>query len=346
MSQEFPDLPTGEPPGPTSTTGSSSSSSSSGPSQAQIRAEKRAMERLRAGFLESLRRWGWAMPSKNLLNLVEKAVRGLWSTTQFLQQVRHTPDYHKKFAGIRVKDGMTEGTYLQTFAQYQEKARDIGENITKKDFAMMLKSGLTFEEFSDRIDAMSSMLEYAPFWAQMQQVLEIRGTNVPGQKLTKEELLKFAMGLGPAKWEGIFQEVYATTQLEQVAGVNVVAGQAGETAAVDGYGLTRQALVKIINDAEALNPGFEVEKLTGQDYADIGSGLRELDLQYMQRYGLTTADYIRMRFGGPRSAETAELTERVVATQEAFYEPRAQKRLPQGLEQGQGVSQEQLPQSL
>ena len=278
--------------------------------------------RLRASFRDVLRRWGLSL-SKNLLNLIEKGVRGLWSTTQFIDQLRHTPDYRQKFTGIRWKDGMTEGTYLATFAQYQEKARDIGETITKQDFAKMLKRGLTFEEFSDRIDAIHSMMQYAPFWAQFQQTLELRGTDVPGGKLTQRDLVKFAMGLGPLVWEGIYQEAYVTTQLERVAGVEVTAARAGETATADAYGLTREQLLDIIRQAEALSPGFEVEKLTGQDYAEIGSGLRELDMRYMQRYGLTTADYIKMRFGGPGASEIAEKAERVLATQEAFFAPRA-----------------------
>src|SRR3990167_7940895 len=308
-------------PGPTSTTSSSSSSSSSGPSDAERMREAR--ERLRASYREILRRWGFR-PNKNLLNLMERGLRSMWSTTQFTDMLRQTPEYHQQFRGIRWRQGMTEGQYLSTFGQYKARAQDIGEKLSKKEFAVLLKNGKSFEEYSATIDAINSIDSYAPFWGPFQQVLELRGVAVPGKKLTKAELVKFAMGLGSPKWEQIWQETMITTQLERVAGIQVVAQRAGETMTPDSYDITRKQMIQIVNQAEALNPGFEVENLTGKNWAGIGERLRGYSISYLQRYGMSTKDLLEMELGGPRAAEIAEKGKRILATQEAFVEgPRA-----------------------
>src|SRR3990167_9186742 len=192
-----PPPPPPPPGGTTGTTGSTTSSSttssstSSGPSDA----DRMALARLRASYREILRRWGFR-PNKNLLNLMERGLRSQWSTTQFTDMLRQTPEYHQQFRGIRWRQGMTEGQYLSTYSQYKARAQDIGEKLSKKEFARALRQGKSFDEFSATIEAINSIEAYAPFWTQFQQVLELRGVAVPGQKLTKAELVKFAMGLG------------------------------------------------------------------------------------------------------------------------------------------------------
>src|SRR3990167_7661525 len=126
------------PPPPTdtgSTSSSSTSSTSSGPSDAERMREAR--ERLRAGYREVLRRWGF-VPNKNLLNLIERGLRSMWTSTQFIDMLRQTPEYRQQFRGIKWRQGMTEGQYLSTYSQYKARAQDIGEKIQKKDFARLL----------------------------------------------------------------------------------------------------------------------------------------------------------------------------------------------------------------
>jgi hypothetical protein len=303
-----------------------------------------ALARLRSSYEEILRRWG-LKADKNLLNLIEKGVRGQWSSTQFVSYLRQTPEYRQHFRGLQWRTGMSEAQYNSTFAQYKARAQDIGERLSRKEFALALKQGLTFDEYSDRVDAVSRLTTYAPFWTQFQQVLELRGTNVPGEKLTKKEMVKFVMGLGPKKWENLLQETILTAQLERVAGIQVVARQAGETPTPDSYEVTREDILGILKRVEALNPGMELEELGGQDFAELGSFVRQHSISYMQRYGLTTADLITARLGGPRAAEINERAERVRATQEAFLEPRAVSQVPVQRAQ-QAEAEEELPQSL
>src|SRR3990167_345124 len=298
-----------------STTSSSNSSTSTGPSDAQ----RMANARLQASYREILRRWGFR-PDKNLMNLMERGVRSQWTTTQFIDMLRQTPEYRQQFRGIKWRQGMTEGQYLSTYSQYKARAQDIGEKLSKKEFARALRQGKSFDEFSATIEAINSIEAYAPFWTQFQQVLELRGVAVPGQKLTKAELVKFAMGLGSKKWETIFQEAMITTKLERVDGVQVVAPRAGETATPDRYDITRKQMLEVVRQAEALNPGFEIERLTGKDWADIGGRLRQYSINYLQRYGMTTKDILEIEFGGPNAAQLADKGKRILATQAAFLE--------------------------
>lgn len=347
MPATAPDLTDGND-GQTQTSTQSTSQSTSTPATTSAQpsgptlAERRAMEALRRSYLELLRRWGLRQ-TKNLLNLVERAMRGQWSSTQFQSYVRQTPEYKQSFKGIRWKTGMTEGQYLSTFAQYNARAQDIGETLTRREFGKLLKRGVSFDEFSDRVDALNAIEEYGPMWAQFQQVLELNGVNVPGKKLSKKELQKFIMGMGPAKWEALYEETLITTNLERVAGVQVVATRAGEVAVPDSYEVTRQDLLDIIKQVEALTPGFELESLSSRDWAGIGKNIRQYSINYLQRYGLTTRDLLEMELGGPKAAKIAERADRLLKTQEAFTEPRA---IPQSAMQVGRPQEEELPQSL
>lgn len=358
----MPDLPPLPPPGGTSggsssgssggsSGGGSSSGSSGGTSapqtQAQVLAERRAqraIEELRRSYLEVLRRWG-LRPNKNLLNLVEKGIRGAWSSTTFIAMLRQTPEYRKQFRGIQWRTGMTEGQYLSTFAQYKARAQDIGEHLTRQEFGKMLKRGVEFDEFSDRVDALAAIDEFSPLWQQMKFELEQSGVSFKGGTPNKKELSKVLMRIGSELFEKLYERAFVTTNLERVAGIDVVERGKGETAVPDTYGISRKDMLKIIGSVEALSPGFEVESLTGQDWAQIGSELREFDFEYMRRYGLTTKEYLNAKLGGPGAAKGIQKAKHVQETQEAFFDPRA---IPQESQQvGQvGKQREELPQSL
>ena len=335
-------MPEFEPGGGDSNGGSStsdSSTSSNTVATGQAKAEKQAMANLRASYREILRAWGLPV-SKNLVNLIEKALRGMWSTTQFVDQLRHTPDYKDAYPGIRWKLGQSEAAYLSAYTQFRDRVRDIGEGLTREEFAVLQKKGVEFEEFSLRVDALNAIDTYGPLWDQFRLELETEGIAVPGGTLGKGELTEFLMGLGSKEWERIYQRAYLTTQLEQVAGINVIQGT--ETAGADFYEVTRADLLKIIKQVEALSPGGELESLTGADFSALGQKLREFKPDYLQRYGITAGDIVNMELGGEGAAEIAVKAQRVLAEQEAFFEPRA---LPTAEGLGK-TSKQELPQSL
>lgn len=297
------------------------------------------MENARASFRDLLRRWGM-FPTKNLMNLIEKAVNQRWNSTLFLDRVRHTPEYAQKFTGIRWKEGMTEGAYIQTYTQYKNLAKQAGVTLTRPAFAKMLNRGVSPQELADRVSAIQSIERWGPMWQYFSDALSQRGF-APPKGLSKKDLADFVMKLGPKQWERVYEETFITAGLERVAGIQV--GKDFVPGQTTPYAITRQDLLTLVKQVEGLNPGTEVEKLGSQDYAKIGASLRRYDPSYLQRYDITTRDILELELGGPRAGTIAAKAEKLLATQEAFNEPRA---VPQ---QAQAIGQsgpQNAPQSL
>ena len=326
-----PDKPPQKPPA----SPGSPSSVSSGPSQAQLQAEENA----RAAFRELIRRWGLA-PSKNLLNLIEKAVQSGWNSTLFLDRVRHTPEYAEKYQGIRWREGMTEGTYLATFNQYKNIAKTAGVEFNRGDFAKVLKRGVSTQEFSDRVSAIKAIDRWGPMWQYFSETLAARGLASP-RGVSKKDLADFVMRLGPKAWEKVYDETFITAGLERVAGLQV--GKEGNPGAPSDYTITRGDLLNIVKQVESLSMGsFDPAKL---DYAKIGTELRKFDTKYLADYGVTTKDILELELGGPRAADIAVKAQRILDTQNAAVAPRATPNNNALGQRSQQVSQG-LPQSL
>jgi hypothetical protein len=297
------------------------------------------MENARASFRELIRRWGLP-PSKNLLNLIEKAVQGGWNSTAFLDRVRHTPEYAQKYPGIQWKDGMTEGTYLSEFNSYKNTAQAAGVDFTREDFAKVLKRGVSSAEFTDRVAAIQSIDRWGPMWQYFSETLAARGLGPP-KGLSKQDLANFVMKLGPKAWEKVYDETFLTAGLERVAGIQV--GKDFVPGQTTPYAITRGDMLDIVKQVEALSKGsFDPAKL---DFTKIGAELRKFQPQYLARYGITPRDVVEMELGGPRAADIATKAERVLKTQDAFNAPRAVPQSSQGVgQQGEQMAQ-QLPQS-
>ena len=319
----------------TSTTSSTSSSSPSGPSQAELQ----ALENARATFREYLRRWG-LVPTKNLLNLVEKATMSGWSSTIFLDRVRHTPEYAQKYPGIMWKDGMTEASYLSAFNSYKNIAQTAGVDFTRNDFAKVLKRGVSAQEFTDRVAAIKSIDRWGPMWQYFSETLAARGLG-PTKGLSKQQLADFVMRLGPKQWEKVYDETFLTAGLERVAGIQI--GSEGNPGAPSDYKISRGELLDIVKQVESLSMGsFDPAKL---DYAKIGTELRKFDINYLKNYDLTVKDIVELELGGPRAAQIAEKAQRVLGTQQAFQNPRATSQAATQIGQRSEQANQQLPQS-
>ncbi len=275
-----------------------------------------------------------------MLNMIEKATLQGWSQTMFLDRVRHTPDYVKKFPGIQWREGMTEGTYLNTFNSYKNVAQSAGVKFGREDFAKALKRGVSPQEFADRTEAIKSIDRWGPMWQYFSNALELRGL-APPKGVTKKDLADFVMKLGDKKWEQVYDETFLTSGLERVAGIQV--GKEGVPGVDSPYSLARGDLLNIVNQVEALSLGsFDPAKL---DFAKMGVELRKYKPEYLARYDLHEKDIIEMELGGPRAASIAEKGQRVLATQEAFNAPRATPQASTQVGQRGDQAREQLPQS-
>ena len=317
---------TDDPPTTSTTSGSSSSSGGSAApkTESQILAERRAnnaIMELQKSYLEVLRRWG-LRPSKNLLNLIDRGIKGAWSTTMFISMVRHTRDYHDKFAGISWGTGMSEASYNSQYAQFKNRAKDIGISLSRQVFGRMLHKGLDFEEYSERVDALGAIRENPMMWEAFMNVLQERGIPLPTGKGKKKSLVQFINGRGSKAWEQVWQETFLTANLEAAAGINVI--DSDETSGGEGaLEIARGQLLKIIKGVEGLSGGkLDLEK-ANIDFGALGADLRKYDFNYLKKYGLSYADLIQAKLGGPGAADIIARADRVQAEKEAFGQPRA-----------------------
>jgi hypothetical protein len=275
-----------------------------------------------------------------MLNMIEKATLNGWSSTMFLDRVRHTPDYVKKYPGIQWKDGMTEGAYLSTFNQYKNVAQSAGVKFSREDFAKALKRGVDPQEFADRTEAIKSIDRWAPMWQYFSEALAARGLGPP-KGLTKKHLADFVMKLGDKRWEKVYDETFLTAGLERVAGIQV--GKEFAPGQETPYSIGRGDLLNIVKQVESLTMGaFDPAKL---DFAKMGVELRKYKPEYLQRYDVSVKDIVEMELGGPRAAAIAEKGQRILATQEAFTAPRATPQSSTQVGQRSEQKTQELPQS-
>jgi hypothetical protein len=297
------------------------------------------MDNARAAFREMLRRWGLP-PSKNLLNLIERATQQGWNSSLFIDRLRHTKDYVQKYPGIQWKQGMTEGTYTSEFNQYKNIAAQAGVQFGRLDFAKALKRGVTPDLFQERVAAIKSIDRWGPMWQTFSDVLAARGLGPP-KGLSKQNLADFVMHLGPKKWEKVYDETFLTAGLERVAGIQV--GKDPIPGQDTPYGITRGDMLDIIKQVESLSMGsFDPAKL---DFAKIGADLRKFKPEYLARYGLTPRDIVEVELGGPRAADIAVKAQRIISTQEAATQPTATPQSSQQVGQRSEQKNLELPQS-
>ena len=333
----------------------SSGGGSSGPTAEELALQQAEAE---AAFREVLRRWG-IPASKNMMNLIQKAIKLGWSSTLFVDHLRHTPDYHAMYPGMHYGSGMTEAAYNSQYQQYREQAKLIGETLSRKTFARALKNGVTPEEFAGRAKAIDSITKWAPMMEGFKEALAANGYVDKAKNITQASLMKFAMGLGPVKWEALWQETVVGVNLERVAGITVGAppkgwgindpnklggGSPQSNVDHDFMAITRNDMLTVINQVESLTPGFEVEDVTGQQWRDIGTRMRQFKGSYLAKYGITAKDLLEMELGGPRAAVIADKSQRILKEQEAFNDPRA---VPMEAQQvgAPGAEYKDLPQS-
>jgi hypothetical protein len=300
-------------------------------SQAQLQ----ALDNARAAFREYLRRWGLPT-SKNLLNLIEKAVHQGWNSNFFIDRLRHTPEYVQQFPGIQWRAGMSEATYMSQFNAYKNIAQQAGVNFNRVDFAKAIKRGVSPDEFSDRAAAITSIQRWAPMFGYYADAAAARGMPV-----TKKGLADMLMKLGPKKYEKLYDELFLTAGLERVAGIQV--GKEGVPGQDTPYAIARGDILDIVKQVEALSMGsFDPAKL---DFAKIGIELRKYKPEYLQRYGVTTKDILELELGGPRAASIAEKAQRILSTQEATTAPRATPQSSTQVGQRSQQRQQELPQT-
>ena len=295
--------------GPTETTGgssSSSSSSSSGGSSGQsaeaAKREADAKESAVAGYLAVLVAWG-IQPTAALKRLANAAAERQMSSAWFLQQVRKTKDYAKRFPGIMTKGGvmrMTEAQYISGYQSARDYAASLGRNFSKEAYGAAMASGNSPAEMRDKLTAIDKLKSFGPQLAEFNDYLVTTGQVK--KPLNRKELTDFVMG-----YRGDLQQVWKTAEtafkLQELAGVNIdKPKQGGEI----GY----KELSGMIKRFEAL--GGDVAEV---DFAKMGALIGEV-IPKNQLYGagIRQKDIVDMMLSGKNAPEIMKRVQQVMDT--------------------------------
>lgn len=292
-----------------------------------------AVANMRASYLEILRRWGIQV-SPNLERLVQRAISGMWSSTQFMQWLRKTPEYAEQFPGIQWTKGMSEAQYNAEYRAYLVAGQDVGKKIDREQFGFLLKKGVERDEWEFRVAALDRLNQNAALFKNFVDVLKVRGIIKPGATVKKKDLFDFITGTGSVQWEKIWQEAAFTTGLESAGfAVTTRGGRKGGDReegsanlgmpgfaggkAVGELALSRSQVLRTIKKIEGA--GGSVEQATTQDFVELAALVEEtFPLSQIYKEGITKTDLIQLKFGGPDAPGIASKVRRLMSTHEAF----------------------------
>lgn len=252
---------------------------------------------------------GWGIPwSDNLMALAQQGFNRSWTTERFINELRKTPDYRQAFPGIYNPDGtlkMSEAQYQANVNQYQSYASQAGVNLSEQQIGWLIRNDVLPSEYADRAPALGQLQRNPQLYQAFAKELVRNGVAKPGE-VTKGELAKFIMGQGNRQWMELWNDT-VTRNSAINAGVTFSKNS-------DKYLAANPGLIERIS-----NKGLSESQLEEgwQTYARYM--LDTFDLAKYQGVGLTRKDVAAAAFGGRGSAAVRQKIERVMGTDEAFW---------------------------
>lgn len=260
---------------------------------------------LRNAFLNQLRAWGINV-TKNIENLVEKGVTQEWSMDSFVLYLRATDEYQRVFQGIEHTKGQfrSEDEYIRQYDIYQKMAAKADYELSRSQFALLLKKGVDAEEWNTRTIFLDRITRNGQFFSQVEKVAQARGILKPKENLSPKELYDVMLHKGSPQIERLLEEANVRFQLKG-AGFMVGAG-----------GVGRKQVLSFIRKLEG--SGIEAEALTPDYFAGLAEKLKEV-IPIAKQIGMnvTKRDLFTLEFGGPGRNEIARYVENALASHEA-----------------------------
>ena len=294
--------------GGTATGGSAPSGGSSGaaPSQAALIAWQTLLSQLGIRL------------SDNMRNLIQHAISGGWGQTEFMWNLRKTPEYQDIFPFIMNPNGtmkMTEAQYIAQQKSYQETADLYGIHLSRENMALLFEGDVSPREWQQlRAAPIARIRENPEAFAQFEAAARAQGL-IKG-KFTKKDAVTLAIGEGPREWYKLLEEFGTRTAAVQ-AGFDI-----SKHAKLAGYlGLTRKQVLAI-NKAV---PGLGGEAQMAGSFQELAQRFRQLLPEgNITGFDVSKEDLIQLEFGGPRQAQVADTVARILAAVKARQEPLAQ----------------------
>ncbi len=302
--------------GGSSGSGGSSSGGSSGPSAADLQKQKQNAE---ASYLNMLVGWG-IMVTPEVKSFVSKSVAAGDQSSLFLQKLRQTKFYAKRFPGIVKKNGvmrMSEAQYISGYQQARDYASTLGRNFSPQAYGAALAAGNSPSEIKYKLDINDKLQTYRPQLNSFNEYL--LATGKIKKPLDVQEMRDFVMGSRKD-----LQDEWATSnaafQLQEQAGTDV-----GKPA--QGSDMSFKELSAALKRYEAL--GGDVDQI---DYTKIGSLIGQvIPKNELYGAGIRKKDIVDMMLNGKNASEITKRVQTVLDTYEAAVtEPGAQSQNQQG----------------
>jgi hypothetical protein len=278
---------------------------------------------LRAAYVGILHSWG--IPAGKVAGLVNQAVNGNWTSSQFVNHLRLTKAYNQAFHGINSQPGLTESSYLALFRQFKAKAQDIGHGLSRNMFGTLLKNGVDYQEWSYRVKAEELIDKNGPLFNWYERELRRRGDLKANEQLKRKDLWDIVTKQNSKKFESIYQTAYLSANLQKI-GFDLFAGAKGGP----GKDITRKDILKLINQFETGGMGQEVENLRAEDFAQLAEQIRTtIPASQLYGYGLKKRDLLELKLGGPNAQRIAATAKSALRQAEAATQDRSASQLVQ-----------------
>jgi len=285
--------------------GGSSGSAAAAPSQAALIAWQTLLSQLGIRL------------SQNMRNLIQHAISGGWSQTEFMWNLRKTPEYQDTFPGIMNRNGtmkMTEAQYMAQEKSFQETADLYGIHLNQENQALLFEGDVSAREWQQRAMAINRIRENPEAFHQFEAAARAQGL-IKG-KFNKKDAYTLAIGEGPTEWYRLLEEFGTRTAAVQ-AGFDIT-----KHPQLAGYlGLSRKQVLAI-NRAV---PGLGGETQMASSFQELAQRFRQLLPEgNITGFDVSKDDLIQLEFGGPKQAQIAETVQRIIAATKAREEPLAQ----------------------
>jgi hypothetical protein len=250
-------------------------------------------------------------------NLIQHAISGGWSQTEFMWNLRKTPEYEATFPGIMNPNGtmkMTEAQYMALEKSFQETADLYGIHLNRENQALLFEGDVSAREWQQRAMAINRIRENPEAFQQFEAAARAQGL-IKG-KFNRKDAYHLAIGEGPTEWYKLLEEFGTRTAAVQ-AGFDI-----SKHAKLAGYlGLTRKQILAI-NKAV---PGLGGEAQMAGSFQELAQRFRQLLPEgNITGFDVSKEDLIQLEFGGPRQAQVADTVARILAAVKARQEPLAQ----------------------
>lgn len=250
------------------------------------------------------------MPMDNSMHdLVTKALKAGWSTNQFLQAVRRSPEYAAFFPGIIGPNGapiMSEAAYNSQVSSRMGLAGQYGQTLTRNQIGHELTNNVSAAELNTRLQAEQSLSQNKVYFDQFNKTLAAQGMkplDAAGQRA-------FVMNQASPEYYKVWNE--AATRAAAVnsgiaIGPRADSGHLGDTA------LTRGE----IRYGEKTSLATTGKLPTTAQYADLASKLKLLPQSRLYGGGLNRDKINEIEFGGPHQAKYIDMANQLLQNEDA-----------------------------